>query len=432
MNTKWIDILNVIINVVFMHLSVRIFFSAFAEKRKEKWFLFSLIPSALFAFTLLFVKIVPLKTSLLFVSVVGMSYIFRFAFKNRLLMSALFIGISAAAEAITAAGIMSVFTLDIKGAETGIYDVAGTVISKIIALCVIFMIRQARHSMLFGKFKAKQLFIYALPIATVMLVTFQYYVWHFLDNAFVNAIGFVSMLLLVLSNLYIFEILDGIYQSLQNEIKLEMANALVIQQKKQYDMLFSRDEEVRKMRHDYKNFLIGLTAELKNGNSGDAEKAAKSELERIEKLSENAITGDSVIDTVINYKKAEAEQKGISFEFNYRNLHDIKVSGVDMALLLGNAIDNAVEATEKVNAGDKLIKISVILKGSILSVSVTNPVDGKIDVNNIKTTKKDKKMHGFGIENMKMIAEKYNGEIITECENGLFNLTAVINNFANE
>ena len=431
MNKFTTDILNVLINVVFMYFSVRIFFSAFTEKSRKNKVIFSLLPSLLFGFTLLLVKIVPLKTSLLFISIVSISYLFEFTFKNRLLMSALFIGISAAAEALTAAGIMAAFSLDIKGAETGIYDIAGTVISKLIALSVIFMIRQAKHSVLFGKFKAKHLLIYALPIATVALVTFYYYVWHFLDDAFINALGLFSMLLLIAGNLYIFVLLDGIYDSVQNETKLKLANELVEHQKKQYDMLFEKDNEVRKIHHDYKNFLIGLLAGMKNGEFDEAVKIAEGELEKAEGNSQKSISGDSVIDAVINYKKHDAEKAGAQIEFSYRNLHDIKVSGVDMAILLGNALDNAIEEVMKIE-GEKKINVSAILKGSIITIVVENPVKDSVDAGNLKTNKKDKAFHGFGIENMKRTAEKYKGEVITECKDGIFKLTAVLNNISYE
>ena len=97
-----------------------------------------------------------------------------------------------------------------------------------------------------------------------------------------------------------------------------------------------------------------------------------------------------------------------------------------MAILLGNALDNAIEAVLGI-AEEKKISVSVIKNGSLVTLSVKNPVKENFVATNLKTTKKDKAMHGFGIESMKKIAEKYKGEIITEAEDGIFKLTAVLN-----
>jgi sensor histidine kinase YesM len=61
-------------------------------------------------------------------------------------------------------------------------------------------------------------------------------------------------------------------------------------------------------------------------------------------------------------------------------------------------------------------------------ITVTNPVIGNIDIENMQTQKQNSASHGFGIISMRTIAEKYDGEIIFECENGVFRVTITLRN----
>mgnify|MGYP000883438024 FL=1 len=81
-----------------------------------------------------------------------------------------------------------------------------------------------------------------------------------------------------------------------------------------------------------------------------------------------------------------------------------------MVVILGNLLDNAIEATSKL-AGEKKIEIFVELNRNILYVSVTNPFQGKLHYgfNKLKTTHRDAENHGFGLESIRMTIEKYNG-----------------------
>ena len=86
-------------------------------------------------------------------------------------------------------------------------------------------------------------------------------------------------------------------------------------------------------------------------------------------------------------------------------------SSTDLSVLIGNALDNAIECAKKVE-GKKIIDLSISINGGQLIFAITNPIDKKIDVNKLKTTKNDSINHGYGIFSMKRIAEKYNGDVV--------------------
>ena len=94
---------------------------------------------------------------------------------------------------------------------------------------------------------------------------------------------------------------------------------------------------------------------------------------------------------------------------------------VDFAIILGNALDNAIEASAKIaNSDDRIVSISISVKNKSLIISIINPVAHDVDINHLITTKQQSNLHGFGILSMKNVASKYHGEIAFQCENKMF------------
>ena len=87
----------------------------------------------------------------------------------------------------------------------------------------------------------------------------------------------------------------------------------------------------------------------------------------------------------------------------------------DMGVLLSNLLDNAIEANRSY-CGSKKIHVTALWKKSFLfSIrNTSNPV--RIENNTIQTTKPDPQLHGFGLSNVKLILEKYNGDFTMDYE----------------
>lgn len=232
--------------------------------------------------------------------------------------------------------------------------------------------------------------------------------------------------MLIISNILIFKLINDIHDSVINENKLILAEELVKQQEKQYRLLFENNETVMKLRHDYKNFIIGMISELNINEPEKMKERLNDELKTLNELS-NEICGNSVIDTIINYKKTEAKSKNISISFEYRNIHNINISGIDISILLGNAIDNAIEATEQIEGNSKReINIYLYQKGEQIIMLIKNNVKENKNTEKLQTEKGE--MHGYGIVNMKSIAAKYGGSVTFDCQQRIFSTIILLNN----
>ena len=95
------------------------------------------------------------------------------------------------------------------------------------------------------------------------------------------------------------------------------------------------------------------------------------------------------------------------------------ISNNDLCTVLANALDNAVY-----NSSDKAVPVSIVSReqNNGVIITISNSVDKPVEIKNnrIKTSKKDKTNHGFGIDNIKNVAKEYNGFVNLTCENKLF------------
>ena len=108
-----------------------------------------------------------------------------------------------------------------------------------------------------------------------------------------------------------------------------------------------------------------------------------------------------------------AEEKGIIFSSNISLPAEYAVSDMDMVCVLGNLIDNAIEACEKQTS--KYIEVDISEVKKMILIKIVNSYNGEKNDTSV-TSKKEKTMHGIGIKNVKKIVAKYKGAYDMECE----------------
>lgn len=205
---------------------------------------------------------------------------------------------------------------------------------------------------------------------------------------------------------------------------LEDINFLLEDQMKQatdyYNELIEKDNQSKKFRHDIKNLLIVLHTMI---NEGENEKASSyiEELQEVcAKLKPRYDTGNFMANAILSAKDTKAAQYNTNIVFE-GFIPAEKVKDVDMVVVLSNVLDNAIEACEKID-GEKTIHISSILKKKMWVLCTENP-SGNVCIKNsnkIETTKEEKTIHGFGLQNIEKVAKKYNGNMQINFDKGTF------------
>lgn len=195
--------------------------------------------------------------------------------------------------------------------------------------------------------------------------------------------------------------------------------------KKFYDILEKQNKELMIYAHDTKNHLNAIKA--LNDNEQIDEYLAKMTHE-LKAHSSTCHSGNHILDVIINKYVTECEMKNINFDFDIR-LSNLKiVDDYDLVTILGNILDNAVEASYK--SQNKFISLRTNKVNTYDSIIITNSCDTppKSINRELKTTKKDKKSHGLGIKSVMKILKKYKGDLEWEydSENKQFITTIIL------
>ena len=268
-----------------------------------------------------------------------------------------------------------------------------------------------------------QLILYFLfPCASfVMLVILLYVTSGHNIEEFVSA----GCCILIL-NIAILFLLERMEYTASEREQLLMLNQQIQLQSKNMTSASELYSAQRKKVHDFRAHLNILNQLMKNQEYSAAE-------EYLEKITEQQTdrlflvnTHHPILDALFNTKAAEATQKKINIDFEVNDLSKLPFDASDMVVLLSNLLDNAIEACQQYDKGNKAIHVMAVAQQDFF-ISVRNTSEPVVIINgSIPTTKPEPQLHGFGLANIRLILEKYSGEYTMFYENGWFQFTADI------
>ena len=270
-----------------------------------------------------------------------------------------------------------------------------------------------------------QLILYFLfPCASFAMLVILLYV-----TSGHNIEEFVSAgccILIFISNIAILFLLERMEYAASEREQLLMLNQQIQLQSKNMTSASELYSAQRKKVHDFRAHLNILNQLMKNQEYSAAE-------EYLEKITEQQTdrlflvnTHYPILDALFNTKAAEATQKKISIDFEVNDLSNLPFDVSDMVVLLSNLLDNAIEACQQYDKGDKAIHVMAVAQQDFF-ISVRNTSEPVVIISgSIPTTKPEPQMHGFGLANIRLILERYSGEYTMFYENGWFQFTADI------
>ena len=228
-----------------------------------------------------------------------------------------------------------------------------------------------------------------------------------------NLIYVISSCLVFVSILYlVFRVFRLVYT--QNAIMKQLNDHLAYESSR-----LESEEALRRFRHDFKNHVIVLNAMLEQGEYEKAKNYFSTVSEELTGRKNMFSTGNSVVDSLLNIKVVSAALQNTEILFDGA-IPEHGIEPKDMCICFGNLLDNAIEACATLpEETERKISIRAVTKNNILLLSFMNPVSGtkKLSGGDLpKTTKKDVKVHGIGLKNVRDTAKKYNGSLYLSIE----------------
>ncbi len=185
-------------------------------------------------------------------------------------------------------------------------------------------------------------------------------------------------------------------------------------------------EAVNRTYHDLKHQIAVIRAEA----DPTRRRAYLDELETsIKGYASHKRTGNGVLDVILATKGAVCAERGIELTVVADGGLLEFMSVVDISALFGNALDNAIEATDRVRDEDKrLIRMALFSQNDLVMVAVENYFSGRLHVEHgeVVTTKPDRQRHGYGLKSIRHTAEKYGGSMTVGVDDGWFRLRILL------
>ena len=190
-----------------------------------------------------------------------------------------------------------------------------------------------------------------------------------------------------------------------------------------YQGLQREQLQVRTLRHDLRNHVTALLGLLEQGETQRA-------IGYLSQISESSsLSGgqrfcdNETANIVLSAKAKDIERRGLNGQFQVCLPKALLIAETDLCALLGNAIDNAMEAAEK--SEDKAISVHCRVEKGLFMLRVENALAGD-ETPDLSTTKADKSAHGFGLMGMREIAKRYGGSLEATADNGRFELVVCL------
>lgn len=190
-------------------------------------------------------------------------------------------------------------------------------------------------------------------------------------------------------------------------------------------------EETRRIRHDMKNHLFCLSHLAQEGRLSEVCQYLTEIGGQMEQTELEFCVGNDIVDAICNEKNMVASQKEIVFTVDGKLPENLVLSPLDICTIFSNALDNAIEAVEKLEEEKRWIHLHFSNQGNIQYIRFINPVKEDVVLYGLgATSKEDSCNHGFGMQNIKMTVEKYNGYMETTIEQqeseGVYRLEIVL------
>lgn len=270
------------------------------------------------------------------------------------------------------------------------------------------------------------LFLTAWGALWAVINILYYYV--ITDPGYIQIISAVIIGLVLLCSAIIFNLYDKIKEKTDEKIKSVLYQQQLEYYTKQYQEISHNQEKTRKMRHEIKNNFILIEALAKKGDTDSILKYIQ-QMYQSEPQKTAAHTGNMVVDSVINYKITTCARNHIKFALTLNIPTDLDTNDIRLCGLLGNALDNAIEACLLVPEEKRTITISMEVEKKNLFIEITNPYDGTILSNHkgqLLTRKPNASHHGFGLSIMNELLGNNFGTMETLWDDNLFCLRIIL------
>lgn len=212
------------------------------------------------------------------------------------------------------------------------------------------------------------------------------------------------------------------------EYNLRVVNQNIDIRRDHMDEFLEAKDDMRAIRHNIKNNMTMIGGFISDNKPEEALKLIDKIVGDIDRTSACIHTGDTSMDSIINKEVSIMKEHHIEFKEKYGIITIGSITETDLALILGLALDNAIEAVDKIKDGEKTISLNIHTNSNYLIVTITNSIIPGSHIKFDRTSKIiDSENHGYGVREIKRLCHDYQGEATYEVKHDKVVLKILLN-----
>jgi len=417
---EWVFIITDIFGTYTVYKFMTVFFETRKSTRRTEllsYFGFFLLMSTIYL--LVNIPIILMISNL--VTLIGLTYNYHSTLKKRILavmfMYLIFMSVEIVAGLVTGYFNFPLFSTN------NYSSIFGLIFFRILSYVVVLVFNN------FSNIKRGEIVTNSNWFSIVLIPTTSLYVILLLFQADGLSVFqvMIGVILLFLVNFATFNLYDAITAAMSQRLE----SRLLLEQNKYYDkqleIMKASLENTKAIRHDLKNHMSSISSLVQNSDKERTLQYISEIMEDFGADQNHASSGNMIIDSIVNFKFQEAERRGIKTTLDLNIPKNLEIPSFDMTIILGNLLDNAIEAAMNVGEDPYINAIIKYDKGRIL-LQIDNPYIGEVKEENGRfiTAKQDKSNHGIGLKNVGRIIPRYNGTMSVDYSGNIFSVTVLM------
>lgn len=248
------------------------------------------------------------------------------------------------------------------------------------------------------------------------------------DNTFLLYLDIAGILMC--TSFFLFYLVDKTF--IINEVRQKriMADQLLSMQTDYYKQVEEAQAEVTALRHDLKRHLHSIVSLLQMEQYEQALEYINGIYDSTNHLTVPVSSGNRMVNIMLSRTKQQAEEADITFTTNIMIPPTLPIENVDMCIILGNLLDNAVEACNRITGDSvrKYINVEILFRKAFLVISITNSFNGEYQMkgSRYESTKTGETFCGIGLSNVSTVVERYEGDMKISHDDHAFTVSIML------
>lgn len=291
------------------------------------------------------------------------------------------------------------------------------------SLLLLVLAKTIQHFRLFGNVSTPKLKMFYL-LTTIFVPLGCIVVAHFVART-LSWQSLIAAIILLMINISVFSLYDLLIRMMEEQHTAQLIQKQNQAYQAQLEVIQQSQMRLRCLRHDMKNHLFQMQRLLEENDLVQLREYLNTATSFLYNGDWECYSENEAVNSILNYKLSPLRQTAAKLEIKVKLPEKLAFQVFDLNVILGNLLDNAVEASSHMRPEEQHIRLKMKVDKGVLCINVGNRFDGVLP--KYRTTRKaDAENHGIGLKSVKEIVQKYHGTIRTEIEENWYEVFVLL------